>query len=253
MHYRTYLYHIVSEPKFGLIEIFMFDSPSEILSFERMRLLIVEDNKDLLRNLNDGIREEGYFVDSAEDGMTALYKLENWTYDCVLMDVMLPEMDGFAVLKKIRERSISTPVLMLTALGGTFDRIKGLDHGADDYLIKPFDFDELLARIRALIRRSVGNSEPILDLGNLQIDAAGRTVEINGEPVELTRQEYALLYTLAQRRGRVVTREFLMERIYDREETVSSNLLDVLIYNVRCKVGKALIQTRRGQGYTIPK
>jgi two-component system, OmpR family, response regulator len=218
-----------------------------------MRLLIVEDNAGILSALEKGLREEGYFVDTASDGVEARYKMQNWEYDGIVLDVALPEVDGITLLKELRRNHRATPVIMLTSRSSTTDKIRGLDVGADDYLVKPFDFEELLARIRSMIRRAMSNMEPEIDLGEVKINPQNRTVERSGKTIELTRQEYAFLIALAQRRGRVITREFLFDRIYDREENVDSNLLDVLVYNVRQKIGKDVIQTRRGHGYLIPR
>jgi two-component system, OmpR family, response regulator len=217
-----------------------------------MRLLVVEDNANILSVLERGLREEGYFVDTSSDGIEARYKLHNWEYDGVVLDLSLPGVDGLTLLKEFRKDGGATPVLLLTARGTTRDKITGLDDGADDYLVKPFDLEELIARIRSMIRRAMANLSPEIDLGGVKINPRKLTVEHDGKSIELTKQEYALLIALAQRRGRIITREFLFDRIYDREENVDSNLLDVLIYNVRRKVGKDLIQTRRGHGYLIP-
>ena len=215
-----------------------------------MRLLVVEDETDLRRALEKGLREEGYAVDSAADGDEGLFKAESWEYDLILLDVMLPLMDGWQVLERLR-RTRKTPVLMLTARDTVRDRVKGHDLGSDDYLAKPFSFVELLARIRALIRRSSGTGSSQIDLGAVKIDTAKRVVFRGGEPIDLTAREYALVEMLAFRRGKVVTRSTLYDHLFAEEDQTLSNLLDVHVCNVRKKLGKDFIETRRGHGYII--
>jgi two-component system OmpR family response regulator len=215
-----------------------------------MRILIVEDEPDLLASLAKALRETGYAVDIADDGEDGLYKAENWDYDAVVLDVMLPKMDGWSLLQKLR-RTKKTPVLMLTARDASRDRIRGLDTGADDYVVKPFDLAELLARLRALIRRAAGQTRNIIEIGTLVIDTAARTVTRSGEPVILTAREYALVEFLALHRGEVVTRTALYEHLFDEDDSTLSNLLDVHVSNIRKKLGSDFITTRRGQGYCI--
>jgi two-component system OmpR family response regulator len=215
-----------------------------------MRLLIVEDEPDLLSSLAQALREEGYAVDTAPNGQEGLYKAENWDYDAVLLDVMLPKLDGWQVLQKLR-LSKKTPVLMLTAQDQTRDRVRGLDTGADDYVIKPFDLPELLARLRALIRRSAGQTRNIVEIGPVKIDIAARQVSLPSGTVTLTAREYALVEFLALHRGEVVTRTALYEHLFDEDDATLSNLLDVHVSNVRKKLGPEFIQTRRGHGYCI--
>lgn len=215
-----------------------------------MRLLVVEDETDLRRALEKGLREEGYAVDSAADGDEGLFKAESWEYDLILLDVMLPMMDGWQVLERLR-LTRKTPVLMLTARDTIKDRVKGLDLGSDDYLAKPFSFVELLARIRALIRRSSGSGSSQIDLGSIRVDTAKRVVFRNGEPVELTAREFALVEMLAFRKGKVVTRTTLYDHLFAEEDQTMSNLLDVHVCNIRKKLGKDFIETRRGHGYII--
>ena len=216
-----------------------------------MRLLLIEDEPDLLSGLTRALRRAGYSVDTAEDGEDGLFKALEIDYDAIVLDVMLPRMDGWGVLTKLREKK-STLVMMLTARDATKDRVRGFDSGADDYLVKPFELDELLARLRALIRRSAGKSTPALVLGEVKIDTASRTVTRGGEPVSLTSREYAVLEYLALHRGRLVTRTTLYEHLYDDSGDTLSNMMDVLIYNLRTKLGRDLITTRRGHGYCIP-
>jgi two-component system OmpR family response regulator len=215
-----------------------------------MRLLIIEDEPDLLRSLAQAMREEGYAVDTAADGEDGLFKAESWEYDAVVLDVMLPRMDGWEVLKRLRKTK-RTPVLMLTARDQSRDRVRGLDTGADDYVVKPFDLPELTARLRALIRRSANQTRSVIEIGPVSINTAARTVSRAEAPVELTAREYALVEFLALHRGEVVTRTTLYEHLFDEDDSTLSNLLDVHVSNVRKKLGAEFITTRRGHGYSI--
>lgn len=215
-----------------------------------MRLLIVEDEPDLLSSLAQALREEGYAVDTAADGEEGFYKAESWDYDAIILDVMLPRLDGWGVLQKLR-RTKKTPVLMLTARDQTRDRVRGLDTGADDYLIKPFDLSELLARVRALIRRSAGQTRNVIELGDVTLDTAARLVSQHGVPVILTAREYALVEYLALHRGEVISRTALYEHLFDEDDSTLSNLLDVHVSNIRKKLGPDFITTRRGHGYCV--
>jgi two-component system OmpR family response regulator len=215
-----------------------------------MRILVVEDDPRLLKSLTRALREAGYAVDSAADGTEGLFKAESADYDVILLDVMMPGLDGWSVLDRLRKKK-STPVLLLTARGATSDRVRGLDAGADDYLPKPFDLPELLARVRALIRRSTGQSTPRLELGDVVLDMRAKTVELAGRPVSLTPREYAILEYLALHRGEVVTRSTLYEHLFDESEDTLSNLLDVHVFSIRKKLGAEVIVTRRGQGYLV--
>ena len=215
-----------------------------------MRLLIVEDEPDLLKGLSKALREEGYAVDTSEDGEEGLYKAIETVYDAIILDIMLPVIDGLEVLRRLRLKK-ATPVLMLTAKSEITDRIHGLDHGADDYLGKPFDLDELLARLRALIRRSAGQATPSIALGEVTIDPIGRRVFRAEQEVTLTAREYALLEFLGQHRGRVLSRTELHEHVFDENDESFSNLIDVHVSNLRKKLGHELITTRRGLGYCI--
>ncbi len=215
-----------------------------------MRILVVEDEPRLLHNLAKALREEGYAVDTADAGDDGLYKAENSNYDAIVLDVMLPRLDGWELLARLRKQK-QTPVLMLTARDATKDRVQGLDTGADDYLVKPFDLGELLARLRALIRRSAGQARPQLELGGVLVDLRARTVTRAGEPVVLTAREYAILEYLALHRGEVITRTELYEHLFDENDDTLSNLVDVHVFSIRKKLGHDLIVTRRGQGYCI--
>ena len=203
-----------------------------------------------MRSLAKALREEGYAVDTAETGDDGLYKAESWDYDVIVLDIMLPGLDGWEVLARLRKQK-KTPVLMLTARDTAPDRVRGLDTGADDYLIKPFDLTELLARVRALIRRSAGQARPQIALGDVVIDTRARSVTRQGEPLTLTAREYAILEYLALHRGEVVSRTALYEHLFDENEDSLSNLLDVHVFNIRKKLGHELIVTRRSQGYLI--
>jgi two-component system, OmpR family, response regulator len=215
-----------------------------------MRILIVEDEPDLLRSLAKALREEGYAVDSAADGEDGFFKAESYNYDALVLDVMLPKLDGWAVLNRLRKIK-KTPVLMLTARDQSRDRVHGLDTGADDYVVKPFDLAELLARLRALIRRSANQTRNVIEIGDVVVDTAARRISRSGEAVALTAREYALVEYLALHRGEVVTRTTLYEHLFDENEMTLSNLLDVHVSNVRKKLGAEFITTRRGHGYCI--
>ena len=215
-----------------------------------MRLLVVEDELDLLRALEKALQEEGYAVDTASDGEDGLFKATSWDYDAIVLDLMLPKLDGWELLKRLR-RIKTTPVLVLTARDALPDRVKGLDTGADDYLVKPFERLELLARLRALVRRAAGQAAAVLEVGDVKIDTASRTVTRQGKSVNLTPREYALVEFLALHRGRIVTRTMLYDHLFDENEDSLSNLLDVHVSNLRKKLGADFVVTRRGQGYLI--
>lgn len=215
-----------------------------------MRVLIIEDEADLLASLAKALREEGYAVDTAADGEDGLFKAQSCDYDALVLDVMLPCLDGWQVLERLRKTK-KTPVLMLTARDATRDRVRGLDTGADDYLVKPFDLDELLARLRALIRRAAGQTRNVIEIGPVTIDTVARQVARDGEIVALTAREYALVEFLALHRREVVTRTALYEHLFDEDDSTLSNLLDVHVSNLRKKLGAEFISTRRGHGYCI--
>jgi two-component system OmpR family response regulator len=204
----------------------------------------------LLHGLAKVLREEGYFVDLAEDGEVGLYKALETNYDTIILDIMLPIIDGLELLRRLREKK-ETPVLMLTALSNTPDRVTGLDRGADDYLGKPFDLDELLARLRALIRRSTGSASPHITIGEVVIDPIARKITRSGVETLLTAREYSVLEFLGRHRGRVISRTELYEHVFDETDDTLSNLIDVHVSNLRKKLGHELITTRRGLGYCI--
>ena len=216
-----------------------------------MRILVVEDEPRLLLNLAKAFREEGYAVDTAAAGDDALHLARNYNYDAIVLDVMLPRLDGWQVLERLRKEK-QTPVLMLTARSGGEDRVRGLDTGADDYLVKPFDLSELLARLRALIRRAAGQGKPEINLGDILINTRSRTVTHGEKQVPLTGREYSILEFLAMHRGEVVTRTALYEHLFDEKDDTLSNLVDVHVFGIRKKLRHDLIATRRGQGYCVP-
>jgi two-component system OmpR family response regulator len=215
-----------------------------------MRVLVVEDEPDLLRVVAATLREDGYAVDTASDGEDALFKATAWDYDAVLLDVMLPKLDGWSVLKRMRAVK-RTPVLMLTARDTVQDRVRGLDAGADDYVVKPFSLTELKARLRALIRRSAGQAAAVIEIGDVQIDTVGKVVKRGNATVPLTATEYALVELLVLHRQKLVTRTTIYDHLFDEQDDSLSNLVDVHVSNIRKKLGREFITTRRGLGYVI--
>ena len=216
-----------------------------------MRILVVEDEPDLADTLQKALREESFAVDLAIDGEEGLFKITDVPYDAAILDVMLPRMDGWLLLQNARNRGVRTPVLMLTARDLIEDRVRGLNLGADDYLVKPFALAELVARVHAIIRRAYGSAVPRLVLGDVVIDTAAKRVQRNGVAVDLTSREYAVFEILARSRGRLVTRAQLTEHLYDEDVDIASNVVDVHIAALRRKLGPELIRTRRGEGYII--
>lgn len=220
-----------------------------------MRLLLVEDERDAALMLAKGLREHAYAVDLAPDGPAALQKVAENPYDLILLDVMLPGKDGLEVCQELRTCGNTTPVLMLTAKDAVESRIFGLDAGADDYLCKPFDLQELLARIRALLRRGPALQDPILRISDLQIDTRDHTAKRRGRLIDLTAREYGLLEYLARNAGRVVGRAEISEHVWDEEYDAFSNLIEVYVQRLRRKIEAPseppLIRTRRGEGYIL--
>jgi len=215
-----------------------------------MRLLVVEDEVDLLESLAQALREDGYAVDTADNGDDGYFKAKTWDYDAILLDWMLPKLNGIELLRRLR-RDKKTPVLLLTAKDAVSDRVAGLDQGADDFLVKPFNLSELLARVRALIRRSTGNASNLIVIGSIKIDLASKTVMESGNAIELTAREYAMLELLAVHAGKLVSRTMIYNHIFDEQDDTLSNLVDVHISHLRKKLGRDLIETRRGQGYIL--
>lgn len=228
---------------------------SDTIAVEPMRILLVEDERDAAHMLSKGLREQTYAVDLAYDGAEALEKAEINTYDLLILDVMLPGVDGFEVCRQLRERGLSVPILLLTARGGVTDRITGLDRGADDYLTKPFDFGELLARIRALLRRGADLKETVLQIGDLSVDTRSHSVIRNGVSVSLTAKEYSMLEYLARRAGEVVSRSDISEHVWEENYDPFSNLIEVYVQRLRRKLegpnSTPLLHTRRGEGYIL--
>jgi DNA-binding response OmpR family regulator len=220
-----------------------------------MRILVVEDHPTLRRSLSEGLREERYAVDVAATGSEAGHLINTVSYDCIVLDIMLPGRSGWSLLTEMRAKGNRSPVLCLTARDALEDRVKGLDLGADDYLVKPFEWEELLARVRALLRRSHGVAEAIIRVADLEIDTRAKSVRRAGRAIDLTAREYALLQYLAARVGQVVSRLDIWEHLYDMNDQSTSNVVDVYIGYLRNKVDKPfalkLIHTRRGMGYLL--
>ncbi len=220
-----------------------------------MRVLIVEDEKSLADILKKGLEEEGYAVDVAYDGEDGLFMAENEPSDIVILDIMLPVIDGITILKSMRKAGVKTPVLMLTARDAVTDKVAGLDSGADDYLTKPFSFEELLARMRALLRRNTEVNSSVIVIGDLAIDTAAHEVTRGGKAVVLSAREYTLLEYMAMNRNTVLSRTSLTEHLYDRDFDLDSNVIDVFINRIRNKIdrrhGTKLIHTVRGAGYML--
>jgi DNA-binding response OmpR family regulator len=220
-----------------------------------MRILVIEDYPPLRKSLERGLREAGYAVDTVADGEEGLLYGETGIYDVIILDIMLPGMDGYSILKEFREKQNESRVLVLTAKDTVSDRIRGLNLGADDYLVKPFAFEELVARVRALQRRKYQQKSPKITIADLEIDTASQIVRRGGRRVDLTMREYSILEVLAMRMGQVVTRDEIWDRIYDYGAERNSNVVDVYIGYLRRKLennGKSrLIHTRRGAGYVL--
>ena len=218
-----------------------------------MRLLLVEDDTMIGEAVLDQLRAEHYAVDWVRDGEMALTALQSQTYDLVLLDLGLPRIDGLEVLSALRGRKLRVPVLIATARDSVQQRVQGLDAGADDYILKPYDLDELLARIRALLRRAAGRAEPVYEHKGVSICPATREVSVNGSPVVLSAREWAVLEPLLARPGMVLSRPQLEEKLYGWKDDISSNAVEVYIHGVRKKLGAELIQNVRGVGYMVPK
>ena len=218
-----------------------------------MRLLLVEDDTMIGEAVLDLLRAEHYAVDWVKDGEMADTALRTQTYDLVLLDLGLPRRDGLAVLRDLRTRKERIPVLIATARDSIQQRIEGLDAGADDYVLKPYDLDELLARIRALIRRAAGRAEPVYEHKGVSINPATREVAVRGEPVVLSAREWAVLEPLLARPGLVLSRTQLEEKLYGWKDEISSNAVEVYIHGLRRKLGAEMIQNVRGVGYMVPK
>lgn len=216
-----------------------------------MRILLVEDDEMIGEAVADWLKGEGYAVDWVKDGNSATLALDTTPFSLMILDLGLPGKDGLAVLREIRRKKNSIPVLVTTARDTVDDKIAGLDTGADDYIIKPYELDELSARVRALLRRSAGRSEPVIERGRLTIKPSTREVTFNGEPIILSSKEYALLSALAERNGVVLSRSQLEEKLYNWDNTIGSNAIEVHIHHLRKKLSEDSIRTVRGVGYVL--
>lgn len=220
-----------------------------------MRVLLIEDSERLRRSLSEGLRRSGFAVDAVADGEQGLVFAGANAYDAIVLDLMLPKVDGLEVLRRLRAEGNAAHVLILSALDQTADRVRGLDLGADDYLVKPYSFDELVARLRALVRRQYHEKAPLLRYLHLELDTAAKSARVRGRAVALTPLEYALLETLLRRRGRVLSQAEIQERLYDSASEIGSNVVEVLVSSLRRKIqppgSEPIIVTRRGQGYVI--
>ncbi len=216
-----------------------------------MRVLLVEDDAMIGDAVVAGLSADGYAVDWVHDGRAAELSIGTHSYALVLLDLGLPARDGLSLLKTVRARKLDVPVLIITARDTVADRVAGLDAGADDYLVKPFDLDELLARVRALLRRAAGRAEPLIERGALTLNPATHEVRLHGRAIEVSAREFALLLALAERAGSVVSRPQLEEKIYGWNEAVGSNAIEVHVHNLRRKLGESVIRNVRGLGYTL--
>jgi len=216
-----------------------------------MRLLLVEDDNMLGGSLKKALEKHAYGVDWVQDGESALLTLESSPFVAIVLDINLPKLSGLEVLKKIRAQKNKVPVLLLTARDTAMQKVEGLDNGADDYLVKPFDLDELLARLRALIRRSEGRAEPLLKCGNVELDVAAKLVRKNALNVMVTAKEFRILKLLMERAGKFVTKSDIEYSLYSAEDAAESNTVEVSIYSLRKKLGSDFIQTIRGVGYMV--
>jgi len=216
-----------------------------------MRILLVEDEPDISRQLKSALGDAGYVVDIAPDGEEGQFLGETEPYDAVILDLGLPKVDGVSVLERWRRAGLATPVLILTARGGWSDKVAGFDAGADDYLTKPFHTEELLARLRALLRRAAGHAQPMLTCGDLRLDPKAARATVNGEPLRLTSLEYRLLHYMMMHGDRVISRTELVEHLYDQDFDRDSNTIEVFIGRLRKKVGPERVETVRGLGYRL--
>ena len=216
-----------------------------------MRILLVEDEKKIAADTADGLREAGYVVEVAHDGEEAWFRGETEDYDAMVIDLGLPKLDGLSVVRRLRSAGVAMPVLVLTARGAWMERVEGIDAGADDYLVKPFHMEELIARLGAILRRSGGHASPQLQAGALLLDTRRMTASVAGRNIPLSALEFRLLRYLAHHAGRVVSQTELSEHVYGGEREPDSNALEVLVARLRRKIGAEVIGTRRGHGYVI--
>lgn len=216
-----------------------------------MRILLIEDDKRIGDNVAAAVRLAGFVVDQQSDGEEGWFRGDTEPYDAIVLDLGLPTLDGLTILKRWRKSGVTTPVLVLTARGNWDERVEGIDAGADDYLTKPFRMEELVARIRALVRRAAGIANPMIEVGDITLDTRQMRISIAGVPIALTPQEYRLVAYLMHHRGRVVDQAELTEHLYDQDFERDSNSVEVLVGRVRRKLGPEVIETRRGFGYII--
>ncbi len=220
-----------------------------------MKLLLAEDDSKLLRHLAAGLRGAGHVVDCAQDGAEARWAVENGAYEALVLDIMMPQIDGVSLVRSLRRRGMTVPVIFITARGEVRDRVAGLDAGGDDYLVKPFALDELLARLRALTRRNAGQLSQVMNVGGLELDLVARVVRRGAEKIELTNREFALLELLAQSSPRAVSKSAIAERVWDQHFDAGSNVVNVYIKYLRSKIDEpgmpSLIRTVRGLGFAL--
>lgn len=220
-----------------------------------MRVLVIEDEKQLLKIIGERLKEEGYVTDLVRDGMDGLHFAESLDYDCIILDIMLPSMDGFSVLRKLRARKINTPILILTAKDTIKDKVSGLDLGADDYITKPFSFEELIARVRAMLRRKLGEKETVLFISDLTLDLITREVSRGNHLIELTSKEFAILEYFLRNKGKVLTKSQISNHVWNYEFEYKSNIVEVYVRYLRKKLEdnfeNKLIHTVSGVGYVI--
>jgi two-component system response regulator QseB len=218
-----------------------------------MRVLVVEDDRMIAKGLHTALKQDGYAVDGVSDGRSAAAALRSSRFDVVLLDLGLPERDGLEVLRELRARGDATPVIIVTARDDVQSRIQGLDAGADDYIVKPFDLDEVAARMRSVLRRAAGRGDPCIRHRGITLDPVSRAVERDGVPVVLSAHEFAVLEALLQRPGTVLSRAQLEDRLYGWSEGIESNAVEVYVHGLRRKLGNDAIRTLRGVGYFVPK
>jgi DNA-binding response OmpR family regulator len=218
-----------------------------------MRVLLIEDDAMIAQGLQTALRQAGFAVDWMRDGNSAAAALQTSVFDVILLDLGLPFRDGIDVLRELRRRGDATPVIILTARDEIQHRIAGLDAGADDYIVKPFDLDEVTARMRSVLRRAAGRGDPSIHHGELRVDPVARTVQRNGVPVSVSAHEFSVLEALLQRPGAVLSRAQLEDRLYGWDEPIGSNAVEVYIHGLRRKLGNDTIRTLRGVGYFVPK
>jgi len=218
-----------------------------------MRVLVVEDDRMIAKGLHTALKQDGYAVDGVSDGRSAAEALRSSRFDVVLLDLGLPERDGLEVLRELRSRGDATPVIIVTARDDVHNRIQGLDAGADDYIVKPFDLDEVAARMRSVLRRAAGRGDPCIRHRGITLDPVSHAVERDGEPVVLSAHEFAVLEALLQRPGTVLSRAQLEDRLYGWSEGIESNAVEVYVHGLRRKLGNDAIRTLRGVGYFVPK